>query len=153
MSERQYLINKTKEGWCASVAHIWTGDDTACTMWSTGGLKTYKYQVYQSKPEDCRVCETCEKAIEYPEAKNPHIRVSHKRIILRALGTIISLLCEMKYGWPHGIETEESRKKFLNVINEESWVPKLEKPPPPENGREVYEGVMGTPRYDHGEEE
>lgn len=129
--EQRYLINKAKEGWCLSVAHIWIGDDTACTMWSTGGLKTFKYKVYEELPEDCAICQTCERSLEYPEAKNPHIRVSHKRLLLKALGTIICMLCEMRYGWPEGAETEEARRKLVGILREEAWIPKIETPPQP----------------------
>lgn len=36
----EYLVRKKKPG----VAHIWVGNDTACRMWGTGGIRKEKYQ-------------------------------------------------------------------------------------------------------------
>ena len=36
-----FLVRRNKP----RVAHIWTGDDTACRMYSTGGLEKLKYVV------------------------------------------------------------------------------------------------------------
>lgn len=52
----QYFYNQAKK---KTVAHIWTGDDTACTMFSTGGLKGKSRNIYPdngNKP----VCVMCE---------------------------------------------------------------------------------------------
>ena len=41
-------------------AHIWTGDDTLCAMWSTNALKRSRYHVTDapSNRSICRLCQT-----------------------------------------------------------------------------------------------
>jgi hypothetical protein len=39
-------------------AHIWTGTDTACRMYSTGGLRPKKFAIYTS-PNGHAVCHMC----------------------------------------------------------------------------------------------
>jgi hypothetical protein len=52
-----YLYDAMKRN---SRAHIWTGSDTGCRMWSTGGLKQSKpgWQVGDSKGER-DICQMC----------------------------------------------------------------------------------------------
>ena len=40
------------------ICHIWNGVDTACAMWSTGGLKKSKGKVFE-KPTS-KICSNCE---------------------------------------------------------------------------------------------
>lgn len=49
-----YIVNRTGTG----VAHAWTGRDTACRMYSTGGLKRSKYD-YAISPGDRPMCANC----------------------------------------------------------------------------------------------
>ena len=53
----QYLIrNKGK----VKTAHIWTGRDTACRMWSTGGLSHKKSYAVHGDTCGLNVCTMCE---------------------------------------------------------------------------------------------
>lgn len=52
----QYFYDPARK---KTVAHIWTGNDTACTMFSTGGLRDKKRQVFPdagNKPV-CLMCQ------------------------------------------------------------------------------------------------
>jgi hypothetical protein len=46
------------------------------------------------------------------------------------------MLCESKYGWPEGKNTESERNKLVHVLREEAWIPKMDKPVMPEHGDE-----------------
>ena len=48
-----YLVRKKN----AKTAHIWTGYDTACRMYSTGGLRKKAYKV--ASTSDLPVCTMC----------------------------------------------------------------------------------------------
>lgn len=52
-----YIVRK------GSVVHIWDGQDTACRMASTGGLKPERYRWQEHKPDE-RICSNCTKASE-----------------------------------------------------------------------------------------
>lgn len=54
MSEK-YLIRKIG---AKARAHLWNGEDTACRMWSTGGLKKSRFEVKDEKGahEICLMC-------------------------------------------------------------------------------------------------
>lgn len=39
-------------------AHMWLGNDTACRMYSTGGLVKSKYSLSNDK-QDLRICQMC----------------------------------------------------------------------------------------------
>ena len=56
----QYLIRKsgTKQK-----AHIWLGRDTACRMWSTGGLKHDRFEVFDD-PGEFEICHMCKPVSE-----------------------------------------------------------------------------------------
>ena len=41
-----------------SVVHLWTGEDTICKMYSTGGLKVEDYKVSET-PENRNICQNC----------------------------------------------------------------------------------------------
>ena len=47
-----------------SVAHLWVNGDTACTMYSTGGLTPDTYELTEDKG-DKKVCELCMNSV-YP---------------------------------------------------------------------------------------
>lgn len=52
-----YLVRKKK----AKTAHLWTGFDTVCRMYSTGGLRKKSYQaVAQSDLPLCAMCAMCD---------------------------------------------------------------------------------------------
>lgn len=40
-------------------AHIWLGDDTACRMWSTGGMDKARQWKKSESPEGRRICMMC----------------------------------------------------------------------------------------------
>jgi hypothetical protein len=44
-------------------AHVWTGTDTLCRMWSTGGMKPTRFQV-RAERGDKEICFMCMKAME-----------------------------------------------------------------------------------------
>ena len=50
-----YLVRKRKP----RVAHIWIGTDTACRMYSTGGLAKKKYMVAYG-PTSLAICTMCD---------------------------------------------------------------------------------------------
>lgn len=52
---RTYLVRRRK----AKVAHAWVGEDTACTMASTGGLDEGRYErVLKTHLPLCHMCAT-----------------------------------------------------------------------------------------------
>jgi hypothetical protein len=51
----EFLIRKTG---AKARAHLWMGDDTACRMWSTGGLKRSRFEV-RSERGDHEICVMC----------------------------------------------------------------------------------------------
>ena len=51
-----YLLNPKKK---KSVAHMWTGTDTVCKMFSTGGMKQ-KRQVVSEETKGKPLCHMCE---------------------------------------------------------------------------------------------
>lgn len=50
-----YLVRKTGK----ARAHLWIGDDTACHMWATGGLKHSHYEISETDggQEICQMCQ------------------------------------------------------------------------------------------------
>lgn len=52
----EYLYNKKKQG---TAAHIWLGDDTACRMVSTGGIRRGKKEIHREL-DHRRVCLMCQ---------------------------------------------------------------------------------------------
>lgn len=40
-------------------AHIWTGSDTVCQMWSTGGMKQSRFEVREDRGEH-EICHMCQ---------------------------------------------------------------------------------------------
>lgn len=51
----EFLIRKTG----AKVrAHLWLGHDTACRMWSTGGMKQSRFAVTSERGER-EICQMC----------------------------------------------------------------------------------------------
>ena len=51
----RFMIRKTG---AKAKAHIWNGVDTACRMWSTGGLKKSRYEEQEDRGahEVCHMC-------------------------------------------------------------------------------------------------
>lgn len=51
----RYLVRISKEG---PAAHVWTGNDTACRMWTTGGLKPNGVRLAETQMGHrlCRIC-------------------------------------------------------------------------------------------------
>jgi hypothetical protein len=52
----------------SKAAHIWTGSDTACRMWSTGGLKKRRGYSIWSHPDGHSICHMCSNAAKLPQA-------------------------------------------------------------------------------------
>lgn len=52
----QYFYNSKRK---KTAAHIWTGEDTACRMLSTGGLKAGAKMLHD-RLDDRRVCQMCQ---------------------------------------------------------------------------------------------
>ena len=59
----QYLLNPKKK---KSAAHIWTGSDTACRMYSTGGMVKRKQEVV-SQPLGKPICQMCINSLGSPK--------------------------------------------------------------------------------------
>lgn len=55
----QFLIRKTG---AKAKAHVWKGEDTACRMWSTGGLKKSRFEVRKDRGEH-EICHMCSEEI------------------------------------------------------------------------------------------
>ena len=51
----KYLVRKKGQ---KQKAHLWTGGDTVCRMWSTGGLKQPQFDVVDT-PGDHEICHMC----------------------------------------------------------------------------------------------
>lgn len=63
----QYLSRKTGE---RPRFHYWNGEDTACRMWSTGGIKRKgKFIALPKIDDDARLCRLCKAIVE---SKKPH---------------------------------------------------------------------------------
>jgi len=61
----KYLIRKKGKN---KAAHIWTGQDTVCRMWSTGGIdKRRAYDVFDESKglRICHMCDQVHKKSEY----------------------------------------------------------------------------------------
>jgi hypothetical protein len=54
----EFLIRSVGE---KNRAHIWLGADTACRMWSTGGLKQSRFEVRETA-EGRDICQMCTNA-------------------------------------------------------------------------------------------
>jgi hypothetical protein len=52
----KYFYNAKRKG---TAAHIWTGDDTACKMFSTGGIRRGKKELHDEL-DHRRVCLMCQ---------------------------------------------------------------------------------------------
>lgn len=44
------------------VVHVWTGSDTVCRMWSTGGMVHSKFD-YVESPEGFTLCANCKEKL------------------------------------------------------------------------------------------
>jgi len=58
----QYLlreVSKKKRKRRPAVAHLWDGTDTACRMWSTGGIRAKKRYRVSGDPEGRPICTMC----------------------------------------------------------------------------------------------
>ena len=58
-----YLVRKTKTG----KAHYWNGQDTACRMWSTGGMNHRRYTTVEDKQHQpiCTMCKQVHRTRQY----------------------------------------------------------------------------------------
>lgn len=65
----QFLIRRSVNS-RKSAAHIWRGNDTFCTMFSTGGMNPKRYIVHDD-PCDRRICHMC---------NNNYEKVTGKRV-------------------------------------------------------------------------
>jgi len=64
-----FIVRSTPKGLPKGAAHIWTGTDTACRMWSTGGLQHSKRWDYYIAPpvRICTLCHPEKHGIEQPD--------------------------------------------------------------------------------------
>lgn len=60
---KQYLLNPKKK---KSAAHIWVGSDTACRMYSTGGMVKIKQKVF-NQPLGKPICLMCTNSYKEPK--------------------------------------------------------------------------------------
>jgi hypothetical protein len=51
-----YLIRKNQS---QKKAHIWTGDDTQCRMWSTGGIRKRRSWIVSETARGYAICKLC----------------------------------------------------------------------------------------------
>lgn len=51
----QYLYRQKGK----TAAHVWTGTDTACRMWTTGGMRQTKSYVKVEERGERRLCNMC----------------------------------------------------------------------------------------------
>lgn len=57
-----FLLKRSK--FPCKTAHIWMGEDTACRMWSTGGLVKRKYE-FSISAEGRSICKNCVGSLGY----------------------------------------------------------------------------------------
>lgn len=64
-----FIVLTLPSGRIKGKSHIWTGVDTACRMWSTGGLLQHKRWDYYIAPptQICTLCHPERHGIEQPE--------------------------------------------------------------------------------------
>ncbi len=63
-----YLIHCYARRGKKSRAHLWTGTDTVCRMWSTGGLAKSKYDTYDDS-RGLKICTMCQATGQKHEAE------------------------------------------------------------------------------------
>lgn len=61
-----YMVLCKELGFPNGKSHVWTGNDTLCRMWSTGGLNRERYwKFFESPPtEMCHQCATVRKRLD-----------------------------------------------------------------------------------------
>jgi hypothetical protein len=64
----------------SAAAHIWTGEDTACRMYSTGGLRK-SGKVFDDRGER-RVCTMCKNVMSSQERKSHKVEFNDMAIYL-----------------------------------------------------------------------
>lgn len=75
-----YLVRKKN----AKTAHLWTGFDTVCRMYSTGGLRKKAYHaVHDSVLPLCAMCETNNAKKIIPADELPPPKKSYPRKVAR----------------------------------------------------------------------
>lgn len=58
-----YLVRCSELGFANGKSHEWTGRDTLCRMWATGGLKQAgRWRFFEAPPTD--MCHMCKSARE-----------------------------------------------------------------------------------------
>jgi hypothetical protein len=62
-----YLIRKRGK---KNSAHIWTGEDTACRMYSTGGMLKDRFEL-RDEPGEHRICTMCVSVTARAPARAP----------------------------------------------------------------------------------
>lgn len=60
-ADSTFLMKKNKP----KVAHVWTGEDTACRMYSTGGLRRRRYLIDESD-RGLPICTMCDNVTRRP---------------------------------------------------------------------------------------
>ena len=71
----QYLMRKNSE----KAAHIWNGADTACKMWSTGGMNRGGNWILVEDPGHRKVCAMCKSKEERTTQKgDDHLELLRK---------------------------------------------------------------------------
>lgn len=78
MIQNGYLIrNKKLKRQEKPTYHLWTGNDTACRMWSTGGLANkHKYELFETldHPEDFHLCTMCNPIKRQEQSNRVNVR-------------------------------------------------------------------------------
>lgn len=62
MTKHSFLVRCRDDGTYRGKTHLWTGDDTACKLWSTGGMvQGEKWKRVDAPPTElCQLCH-CER--------------------------------------------------------------------------------------------
>lgn len=105
-----YLVGKNQK----SVAHVWKGEDTACRMASTGGLKMSLYLVSEESGGR-RICSMCSQASLHskgPEREFVESRFDLEAAIRQALRSGHSAHEISAMAWKFTLELENLPEPF-----------------------------------------
>lgn len=58
-----FVCRVRRNGECMGKTHVWTGEDSVCRMYSTGGLHAGKYEYFIEPPTE--VCLNCLRHPDY----------------------------------------------------------------------------------------
>jgi hypothetical protein len=78
----EYLIKRNGQ---RVTAHIWTGNDTLCTMASTGGLRLSRFEIHDS-PNGRKICTMCANRANQPAKTKPSKYLPIETIDTEGLG-------------------------------------------------------------------